>query len=107
MWVSGRGGEVCVVHNTNQAIIHILDPQDFNDKTTVGRYCAELLLVHELLHCKLNYHEEETGWSYERFALDERDHENVDQIARGFIMAKYGVSHDWFENPNWIGGDFR
>ena len=64
----------------------------------ITRSCAELSLVHELLHLKLGWLE--ANDTYESAYLDEKQHQLIHELARSLIMAKYGVDYDWFKNPN-------
>ena len=57
----------------------------------------EKILVHELLHFKM------FGYTYksptvEEIFYDEKHHQLLEQFAKSLIMAKYGVSYEWFKN---------
>lgn len=55
----------------------------------------ELVLVHELLHCKYNWI---GGEGYEKTYVDETEHALLEQMARSLMMAKYNLTPDWFNN---------
>ena len=55
----------------------------------------EIVLVHELLHCKYNWI---GGESYEKLYVEETEHALLDQMARSLIMAKYRLTPEWFNN---------
>ena len=74
------------------AEIYILRPEDYFDNLL--KYCAEQILIHELLHCKYNWlvlSDNAEG----RF-MDEMLHQKLEEMSRSLIMAKYGVSPKWF-----------
>lgn len=54
----------------------------------------ELVLVHELLHCKMALISREStlegAWWYET------QHQLLEEMAKALIMAKYGLDFDWF-----------
>ncbi len=68
------------------AVINILKPEYYGDR--IVKYCAERILVHELLHCKLALLNEE----------DDLLHQIQEDIARALICAKYGINGHWFCN---------
>jgi hypothetical protein len=72
------------------AIIRILKPEYYGDR--IIKYCAEEVLVHELLHCKLSL------LNTEENCFNNLLHQTQEDIARALICAKYGVSNDWFSN---------
>jgi len=72
------------------AVIRILKPQYYGDR--ILKYCAERILVHELLHCKLSLLKtEDDGFN----TLMHQIHED---IAKALICAKYGITSEWFSN---------
>lgn len=76
-------------------IIRILDKKYYgNDR--IMRYCAEKVLVHELLHLKYNWIANEG--SYEGKYVDVMEHGLLEQMAKSLIMAKYNLTLDYFEN---------
>lgn len=64
-----------------------------------GHYCKlpqEGSLVHELLHCKycwFSYDEENADGC----VLNVYHHQQLEQMAKSLIMAKYGIGFDWFK----------
>lgn len=75
-------------------VIRILDQKYYGDR--IMKYCAEKVLVHELLHCKYNWLAYEE--SYEGKYVDVMEHGLLEQMAKSLIMAKYDLSFDYFEN---------
>lgn len=75
-------------------VIRILDKKYYGDR--IVKYCAEKVLVHELLHCKYNWLANES--SYEGKYVDVMEHGLLEQMAKSMIMAKYDLSLDYFEN---------
>ena len=70
------------------------------DKMPTGRItrsCAELSLIHELLHLKLGWLE--ANETYEAIYLDEKQHQLIHELARSLLMTKYDVDYDWFKTP--------
>lgn len=55
----------------------------------------EAVLVHELLHCKYNWI---GGDQYVQIYVETTEHALLEQMARSLIMAKYGLTPDWFNN---------
>lgn len=60
------------------------------------KYCVELTLVHELLHCKYNWLKppETMEGSY----FDVMEHALMEQMAKSLLMAKYNIPFSWFMN---------
>lgn len=75
-------------------VIRILDPKYYGDR--IVKYCAEKVLVHELLHCKYNWIY--NSGSYEGKYVDVMEHGLLEQMAKSLIMAKYDLSLDYFDN---------
>lgn len=75
-------------------VIRILDKKYYGDR--IMKYCAEKVLVHELLHCKYNWLANEG--SYEGKYVDVMEHGLLEQMAKSLIMAKYNLSLDYFDN---------
>lgn len=61
------------------------------------KYCAEKIIIHELLHIKLDL---------SRYVFDEQlnaavyvmEHTLVEEMAKSLLMAKYDIKFDWFKN---------
>lgn len=75
-------------------VIRILDHKYYGDR--IMKYCAEKVLVHELLHCKYNWLANES--SYEGKYVDAMEHGLLEQMAKSLVMAKYDLNLDYFEN---------
>lgn len=73
-------------------VIRILDKKYYGKR--IMKYCAEKILVHELLHCKYN-------WlcppdTMEGKYMDTLDHSLLEQMAKSLIMVKYGLGLEYF-----------
>lgn len=82
------------VINQSATIRLAIPSDDYKDR--IQKFCHEKTLVHELLHCKFN-------WvvcldTYEGKYVDEMEHQLLAQMAKSLIMAKYGITADWFSN---------
>lgn len=77
-------------------IIRILDKKYYGER--IMKYCAEKILVHELLHCKYNWLG--NGTTYEGNYVDVMEHGLLEQMAKSLIMAKYNLSFDYFAETN-------
>lgn len=75
-------------------VIRILDKKYYGDR--IMKYCAEKVLVHELLHCKYNWLANDG--SYEGKYVDVTEHGLLEQMAKSLIMAKYDVNLDYFND---------
>lgn len=73
-------------------IIRIMKKKYYGER--VMKYCAERILVHELLHCKYNWLS--CGSTYEGIYVDTMEHSLLEQIAKSLIMAKYDLPLDYF-----------
>ena len=87
-------GECEYIKIIKSAVIRILRPKYYGDR--IIKYCAEKILVHELLHCKLAMFGDDDG-------IEPLLHQTLDDIARALICAKYGITHDWFCNITYDG----
>lgn len=64
----------------------------------IGKAPAELLLVHELLHCVIVTPTPCAGGEkFETVMTDAYFHSVVEQMAKALIMAKYNITLDWFK----------
>ena len=93
--IPGLQGENELSFENNASVISIIIPGD-DVINRVQRFCAEKVLVHELLHCKYNILEKDN--TYESAYLDSRQHQLLEQMAKSLIMAKYNLPFDWFKN---------
>lgn len=76
-------------------VIKILKPEFYGDR--ILKYCAEEILIHELLHCKYNWTRKNSD-SIEYAYYDVLEHSLIEQMARSLLMAKYHLKPDWFKN---------
>lgn len=91
----GVRGYNTYVFESEQSDIQILS----KDKSAgIDRYCAEKVLVHELLHLKYNWME--CAGSYEAAYLCAMEHKLLEQMAKTLIMAKYNLELDYFKSGN-------
>lgn len=56
----------------------------------------ELVLVHELLHCKIFQITYDTP-SIEMILFNQAQHQLIEDMAKALIMAKYGLTLEWFK----------
>lgn len=75
-------------------VIRILDKKYYGNR--IMKYCAEKVLVHELLHLKYNWIANES--TYEGKYVDVMEHGLLEQMAKSLIMAKYNLNLDYFSN---------
>lgn len=91
--------EVCGENNyqieNKCCVIKILKPEYYGDRIT--KYCAEQILIHELLHCKYNWCERNYD-SIEVVYYDTLEHALIEQMAKSLLMAKYNLKFEWFKN---------
>lgn len=94
------GGELCARNNFQMenkcSLISIVKPNE-DIKSRIVKYCAELSLVHELLHCKYNWTQKDSS-SIEYAYFDTLEHGLIEQMAKSLIMAKYDLPFEWFQN---------
>lgn len=76
-------------------VIKILKPEFYGDR--IVKYCAEEILIHELLHCKYNWVERDYN-SIEVAYFDILEHSLIEQMAKSLLMTKYNLTLDWFKN---------
>lgn len=77
-------------------IIRILNQKYYGER--IMRYCAEKILVHELLHCK--YAWAENNSTYEGVYVNTMEHGLLEQMAKSLIMAKYDLTLDYFRRED-------
>lgn len=90
--VEGRCGENCMLFENKACKIRILDKEHYGDR--IIKYCAELILIHEILHCKYNFLV--PNGNYEGKYLDVMEHALLEQMAKSLIMVKYGLDFSYF-----------
>lgn len=79
------------------SIINIPMPKRGQINTFPQRYCQELILAHEVMHIRLPTVEVEIESTEGEFYNAEQ-HATLELIAKGIIMAKYGLTMQYFEN---------
>jgi hypothetical protein len=84
------GGECEFTPSIKAAIIRVLKPEYYGDR--IIKYCAESILVHELLHCKFAMLDTDSD------GFNKLLHQTQEDIARAFICAKYGIDIHWFDD---------
>jgi hypothetical protein len=83
-------------YEVSQSYIQILSEASFEQKNPYCEHiCMEKTLVHELLHCIYNWLD--GGESYESVYLMAKEHQQIEQMAKSFVMAKYNLNYDYFE----------
>lgn len=88
-------GENIFQIETKSCVIKILKPEFYGDR--IIKYCAEQILIHELLHCKYNWVARDYN-SIEVVYFDTLEHALLEQMAKSLLMAKYNLPFDWFKN---------
>lgn len=88
-------GENIYVIENKSCLIKILKPEFYGDR--IVKYCAEQILIHELLHCKYNWVERDYN-SIEVVYYDTLEHSLLEQMSKSLLMAKYNLNLDWFKN---------
>lgn len=80
------------VYESMQSHIQIISKDSY--KGFLEKYCAEKILVHELLHCKYNWLSNRD--SYEGVYVVTVEHSLLEQMAKTLIMAKYDLDMGYF-----------
>jgi hypothetical protein len=93
MQINDSDGNVEYTFILKTARIDILKPQYFGRR--IMKYCAERILVHELLHLVFSYIEKDDG------ELNKMTHQILEDMAMALICTKYGIDNKWFENINY------
>ena len=88
-------------HNSLQVVnrcsfIQIVKPND-DIRDRIVKFCAEVTLVHELLHCKYNWTLKNAD-SIEYAYFETLEHSLIEQMAKSLIMVKYNLPFEWFQN---------
>lgn len=78
------------------ATINLCIP-DEDTKSRIQKCCMEGTLVHELLHCKMMLADGSPENTEGKF-FNECEHALLEQLAKSFIMVKYGLTFEWFKN---------
>lgn len=81
-------------HESSQSSIQIITKETHDDERMIFKYCAEKILVHELLHCKYAWMDNQTA--YESVYLCSKEHQLLEEMARTLVMAKYNLDYGYF-----------
>lgn len=95
MSIENVSGENVFCIEQKSCVIKILEAKYYGDR--ILKYCAEEILIHELLHCKYNWVERHYD-SIEVAYYDTLEHSLLEQMAKSLLMAKYNLKFDWFKN---------
>ena len=96
--LDNRGAEIDIEHTQKSAYIAFHHPvTEEQKKRERVKYCAEKILVHELLHIIFDVPKPE-GFGVEQCEYEILQHQKTEFMARSLIMAKYDLPHDWFRN---------
>lgn len=95
-------GEECWGLNTHNhvdrsALITIRQYKEDRDGNSIKKYCAEQILVHELLHCVYNWLQKDDK-DYAVAYYDVMEHQQLDLMAEALILARYNLKRDFFSN---------
>jgi hypothetical protein len=95
-------GEECWGLNTHEqvgrvATIQIRKFRPGEDDQSPKKYCAEQILVHELLHCTYNWLQKDYKDHAAAF-YDVKDHQQLELMAEALILAKYNLKRNFFYN---------
>lgn len=91
-----RVGECEVCESKTCAAIRILK-KEYYPNDAIEKYCAEQIIVHELLHCLIILFEKQDPTIEEVF-FNTKSHQLIEQMSKSLIMAKYNIGFDWFKN---------
>lgn len=84
--MNNNAGETRWENSNKVAEIHIIREEDHN---SIIPFDFERILVHEILHIKFSYFQNEPE-NYEQQVFDEAQHQLIDDLARALVMAKRG-----------------
>ena len=88
--------------NENSAYITIYNKIDFDSINAEEKLwlkpCAELTLIHELLHLQFEYSEALSDENNE-ILREHLTHASLERMAKSLLMAKYGIEREWFFIP--------
>lgn len=95
-------GEECWGLNVHEqvnrvATISVRKFKEGRDDISPKKYCAEAILVHELLHCIYNWLQKDYKDHAAAF-YDIVDHQQLELMAEALILAKYNLKRDFFYN---------
>lgn len=93
--IAGKWGENAFNWEGKWCDIRIAYPDAENQSKTI-KYLPELTLVHELLHCKMNFLQAPD--TYEGKFVDTCEHALLEEMAKSLLMAKHGWTLEDFRN---------
>ncbi len=82
---------------TNKCALIRIRPFDTFRNDWVAKQLQELVLVHELLHCKI-FQISPDKETIEMVVFNQLQHQLIEDMAKALIMAKYGWTLDDFKN---------
>lgn len=86
-------------YSTNKACNISIKKMHNTDKDLLEKPCHELVIIHELLHCKpLLTHWAKNEHSASACYLEQAEHTMLEQMAKSLLMAKYNINFEWFKN---------
>ena len=88
-------GQCSFCFENESASITLLKPND-DTKDRIVKHCVEHVLVHELLHCKMNFMNPPD--TLEGKYYDVKEHALLEEMSKSLIMAKYNLPLSWFIN---------
>ena len=88
-------GQCSFCVDNSSAVITLLKPND-DTKDRIVKHCVEHVLVHELLHCKMNFMNPPN--TLEGKYYDVKEHALLEELSKSLIMAKYNLPFSWFKN---------
>ena len=97
-----QDGEECWGLNVHEqvgrvATISVRKFRPGEDDQAPKKYCAEQILVHELLHCYYGWLQRDGG-AYDSVVCSVKEHQQLELMAEAFILAKYNLKRDFFYN---------
>lgn len=90
---------VCEFNYLNkEAVIRIFNGRfDADDSRIVCKECAELTVIHELLHLREEYISEiDIGCSDTRTFHEYMFHQGIETMAKTLLMTRYSLGYDYF-----------
>lgn len=91
----GKHGECHCQPDSNRAMILIKKHDDKTTEEWIEKQPDEIVLVHELLHCKIDLIKNDNTMEGAYYGL--MQHKLLEEIAKALIMAKYNLTLDWFK----------
>lgn len=95
-------GEIVFNYINRSAVIRIVSPDTSLLQDILVKFCAEKILVHELLHLKYNLFRitdvYDSKGSMEDVVANNLEHSEIEKMAKTLIMVRYGLDYDWFRN---------